>query len=319
MAGSPSAHSPGGLPSVSVAMATWNGAAYLPRQLESLAAQTLAPQELVVRDDGSTDRTLEILHDFAAGAPFQVTVLPGGSRLGYAQNFVTAGRRCSGDLVFFADQDDEWRPGKLAAVADAFRAGEPQAFFHDFALMEADGTEREPSAYAVLERRGLGRSAAFKGCTMAVNRTFLDLWDWPSTEHGVAHDFWIALLATAFGQRADLDAVLIDHRLHGEQESGWIPDDGSRMFTSPGERVDDVALLLDLVVKGPRVGAWTQAFLDLADRVGDEHDPAAAEALRTRLKVNRRRHRERRRARRAAGLLPPPRSSSRGPTPGPPA
>lgn len=283
-------------PSVSVAMATYQGESYLPEQLASLAAQTLEPSELVVRDDGSTDATVEILRDFAARAGFPVTVLAGGERLGYAQNFVAAARECSGDLLFFADQDDAWRPAKLETVADAWRAGEPQALFHDFALTAADGGELEPSAYAVLRRRGLSRVVALKGCTLAVTREFTELWGWPPAETTISHDFWVALLATAFGQRTNLDAVLVDHRLHDEQASGWVPDDSARTFTSADGKVGDVELLLDLVVKERRVGGWTRAFLEVDERVGERVDPRRAARLRKRLEVNRRRHRRARQA-----------------------
>ena len=299
-------------PSVSVAMATYNGETYLPQQLQSLAAQTLPPTELVVRDDGSTDRTVEILRDFAGGSAFSVTVIADGERLGYAQNFVTAARRCTGDLLFFADQDDEWRPSKLETVADAVRRGEAQAVFHDFALMSADRKELEPSAYACLEQRGLSRAVAIKGCTLAITREFTELWGWPSADTSISHDFWVALLATAFGQRTTLDDVLIDHRLHDEQTSGWIPDDSSREFTRAGQG-DDLELLIDLVVKGRRVNGWTRAFVDVADRIGEKLDHVAADGLRTRLRVNRRRHR---RARDAAAEG---RSLSPGTTPGSPA
>src|SRR5262249_3195536 len=156
---------------------------------QSLADQTLLPIELVVRDDGSTDRTIDVVREFAAAAPFPVTVITDGKRLGYAQNFVTAARRCTGDLLFFADQDDEWRPHKLEAVADAVRRGEPQAIFHDFALMSADRAELEPSAYACLEERGLSRTVAIKGCTLAVTREFIELWGWPPADTSISHDF----------------------------------------------------------------------------------------------------------------------------------
>ena len=139
---------------VSVAMATFNGETYLPEMLDSLASQTRPPDELVVRDDGSTDRSLDVVHDFASRAPFPVRVVPGGDRLGYAQNFVAASRACTGDLLFFADQDDSWRPEKLETVARTVSRGEVVAVFHDFALQDADGRQIAPSYADVLAERG---------------------------------------------------------------------------------------------------------------------------------------------------------------------
>lgn len=283
--------SPGGV-SLSVAMATYNGETYLPEMLESLALQTRLPDELVVRDDRSSDRTLAVLAEFAAHAPFPVRVLDGGERLGYAQNFVAASSGCSGDLVFFADQDDSWRPAKLERVALAADPARSQALFHDFSLMSDDGSEIAPSFYGVLTERGFGPAVALKGCSMAVTRAFLDLWGWPPASTTISHDFWVALISTAFDQRITLDEVLIDHRLHADNTSGWIPDDASREFTVREEHPSDVEVLIDLVIKRRRLRGWTPTFIELVDTLGEGVDPAAAKRLRRSLRSNRRRHRE---------------------------
>jgi glycosyltransferase involved in cell wall biosynthesis len=260
--------------------------------LDSLAAQTRPPDELVVRDDASEDNTVGILHAFARRVPFRVEVMSGGPRLGYAQNFVAASRACSGQVIFFADQDDHWRPPKLATVTQQVRRRRPQALFHDFTLASADGTPITPSYYDLLEQRGFPPVAALKGCSMAVTRAFVDTWGWPPPGAPVSHDFWVALLATAFGQRRNLAEPLIDHRLHQDNASGWIPDESSRAFTAADDGSGPVRLLIDLVLKPPRLGARTRAFLDVLDERGDAVDPAHATRLRRLLKLNLRRHRQ---------------------------
>jgi len=280
-----------GRPAISVAMATFNGEAHLAEQLDSLAAQTRPPDQLVVRDDGSEDGTVGILHAFARGARFRVGVLANGTRLGYAQNFMAASRECSGRLVFLADQDDVWGPTKLATVAQQVRRGRPQAVFHDVTLVDGEGARIAPSYYGLLAERGLPPAVAIKGCTMAVTREFLDTWGWPPTTSAVSHDFWVALLATAFDQRTYLTEPLVDHRLHGASTSGWLPDASSREFTVEGDGASDSALLVDLVVKRRRVGTWTKDLLALLDERGDDVDAAASARLREVLRTNRRRHR----------------------------
>jgi hypothetical protein len=126
---------------------------------------------------------------------------------------------------------------------------------------------------------------------MAVSRAFVDMWGWPPPGSPVSHDFWVALLATAFGQRRNLAEPLIDHRLHGANASGWIPEASSRQFTRPGESVGPARLLIDLVMKPPRLQARTRAFLDVLDERGDRVDPAVALRLRRMLRANLRRHR----------------------------
>ena len=103
--------------SVSVAMATYNGARFLDAQFESIAAQTRQPLELVIADDGSSDETVMIAERFAVRAPFEVRILGSPGRRGIVENFMRAARATSGDLVAWSDQDDVWMPGELARCA----------------------------------------------------------------------------------------------------------------------------------------------------------------------------------------------------------
>ena len=87
-------------PSISIAMATYDGARFVAEQLASFAAQTRLPDELVVTDDGSTDGTLEIVERFAATAPFAVHIHRNPARLGYTLNFSEAVSKCEGEIIF---------------------------------------------------------------------------------------------------------------------------------------------------------------------------------------------------------------------------
>jgi len=59
---------------ISVAMCTYNGELFLPEQLESIARQTVLPNELIICDDNSTDATLRILKDFQEKSPFNLKI-----------------------------------------------------------------------------------------------------------------------------------------------------------------------------------------------------------------------------------------------------
>src|SRR5260370_27009832 len=100
-------------PSISVAMCTFNGARFLPEQLQSIALQTLQPSELVICDDGSTDGTVGILQSFALSARFPVRIFCNQETLGPARNFEKAIGLCDGEIISLCDQDDVWRPEKL--------------------------------------------------------------------------------------------------------------------------------------------------------------------------------------------------------------
>src|SRR5438552_3361865 len=93
---------------VSVALCTLNGAAFLREQLQSIVEQSVAPDQIVVCDDGSTDDTLAIARQF------RCEVHTTGQRLGTIANFDRAIALCKGDVIFLADQDDVWHRDKVA-------------------------------------------------------------------------------------------------------------------------------------------------------------------------------------------------------------
>ena len=102
-------------------MTTCNGALYLRDQLDSFKNQVRLPDELIVCDDGSTDETLTILKEFKHTAPFDMTVIQNENNIGYTKNFEQAMLNCSGDLIFFSDQDDVWFSSKIVVVAKTFQ------------------------------------------------------------------------------------------------------------------------------------------------------------------------------------------------------
>ena len=98
---------------ISIAMATYNGARYLRAQLQSFVDQTRQPDELIIKDDCSTDGTETIVREFGKTAPFKVEFHRNQQNLGYCGNFNAALMRATGDLVFLSDQDDVWFPEKI--------------------------------------------------------------------------------------------------------------------------------------------------------------------------------------------------------------
>ena len=123
---------------VSVVMATFNGAEFLDEQLESLVTQTQLPDELVVVDDASTDGTQNLLRAFARRAPFPVQIVEQPYHVGTSPNFEEGIVRSTGDLIAIADQDDRWRPDKIAVMANRM-AREPDVLmaFSDAVLIDA--------------------------------------------------------------------------------------------------------------------------------------------------------------------------------------
>ena len=262
-----------------IVMATYNGAAYLAEQLDSFARQTLLPDELIISDDGSRDATIDIAQAFAQSAPFPVKIFINERNLGYAKNFIAATNRSSADLIFFSDQDDIWARDKIAVIATIAAESPELVFSHDKSTFYVDKSQPDrPSHYQLLRDLDFPLAIAMAGCCMAIKSTFLAEWGWPPEESTVSHDFWIALLATAFNQRKYIDRALIDYRMHGGNTVGWTPAHKDLVRTSPSklttqERPTDLALLIEICIKKWNLN-WTAAFLGVLKEHG-LHENAA--------------------------------------------
>jgi glycosyltransferase involved in cell wall biosynthesis len=226
----------------SVAMCTYNGARFVGEQLESIAAQTLAPSELVVCDDRSTDETVRLVESFAARAPFPVRLGVNERNLGSTKNFERAVSLCGGELIALSDQDDVWLPGKLARLAAEFaQAPEAGLVFSDAEIVDEQtrpagrrlwaqvgfgGAERE----RLSARRAIGdllSGATVTGATMALRSRMRSLvLPVPEGLH-VIHDAWIALLVACVAQVRAVDEPLVLYRRHGAQQVGPLAREGS--------------------------------------------------------------------------------------------
>ena len=106
---------------VSLVLATYNGEPYLEQQLESIRTQTRVPDEIIIGDDHSTDRTVLILEEYQKAHPeLPIMIFRNGDNLGYRRNFRRLLRDCSGDVIFLCDQDDVWNPEKIEKMAGFF-------------------------------------------------------------------------------------------------------------------------------------------------------------------------------------------------------
>ena len=99
---------------ISIAMTTYNGELYIERQLYSILNQTLSADEIVICDDRSKDKTVEIVKAFIERTrDRRILLIENQQNLGYTRNFYKAISMTTGDYIFLADQDDERHPDKL--------------------------------------------------------------------------------------------------------------------------------------------------------------------------------------------------------------
>ncbi|MFM1885741.1 MAG: hypothetical protein RL026_898, partial [Pseudomonadota bacterium] len=195
-------------------MATYNGRPYLEEQLESICRQNVLPDELVIRDDGSTDGSLEVLARFEAQAPFPVRLLEPGARLGVAGNFAAAIAATRSELVLLCDQDDVWAPQKVQVLRDVFAADPTLTLaVHDCELVDGDLVSAGDTTLGRLARIPgtpgdlLGMATAVRGPFARACVPIPD--DWPET-----HDRWLQFCVRALGRKRLVHEVLAQYRRH---------------------------------------------------------------------------------------------------------
>ena len=123
-------------PTVSVVMATYNGAAYVAEQLRSILEQRCPPLEIVIGDDQSTDDTVQTIGEMASTSGIPIDLVVNETRLGHADNFLRAAVRARGDLIALADQDDVWLPDKLALAVAALSDPAVALWVHDRTMVD---------------------------------------------------------------------------------------------------------------------------------------------------------------------------------------
>lgn len=102
-------------PLVAILLCTYNGARFLAEQLDSLESQTHQNWVVIASDDGSSDKTLEILQQYQAKWPSGKLTIRNGPQKGFCQNFLSLAcdPQIKADYYAFCDQDDVWLPAKL--------------------------------------------------------------------------------------------------------------------------------------------------------------------------------------------------------------
>ena len=105
-------------PLVAILLCTYNGERFLAEQLDSLESQTHQNWIVIASDDGSTDKTLEILKQYQSKWPSGKLTIRSGPQKGFCQNFLSLAcdPQIKADYYAFCDQDDVWLPEKLSTA-----------------------------------------------------------------------------------------------------------------------------------------------------------------------------------------------------------
>lgn len=211
------------LPLVSIVLCTYNGEAYLAKQLESLFAQTWPRIEIIAVDDRSSDATVSILQDYASRHP-AMKVFVNDPNLGFIKNFQKGCSLAGGELVACCDQDDYWHPDKIKKMAAAI--GPHPMIYCDSALCDQDlrETGKKVSDLVVCQSfnsclqqavfcRIYGHATLIKKSLLEKAIPFLEV---------IPHDWWLSFIATLYGEIKYLPEPLVFYRQHSTNLFGVV-------------------------------------------------------------------------------------------------
>jgi glycosyltransferase involved in cell wall biosynthesis len=219
---------------ISVAMCTYNGADFLPAQLESILAQSRKPDQIVVCDDGSTDETRVLLEKFEKQSPDVILLRFNKKNLGSVKNFEQAISLCNGDVIALSDQDDVWRADKLHVIEKAFNKASTALVFSDAEIVDENLKPLNRRMWNEVgfdaNRKKLlqnGRALevlvtgwTVTGATMAFRSGFTNICLPVPDRIAMIHDGWIALAIAAVADVVAIDEPLIQYRQHSRQQIG---------------------------------------------------------------------------------------------------
>lgn len=228
---------------VEILLAAHNGVEFLGEQIDSLFRQTYRDWRVLVRDDGSTDGTREVLSRYATRHPDRFMLMTDDDgNLGYVGNFGRLLQRSTADVLAFCDQDDVWLPNKLAVCVDRLKtlerrhgASTPLLIHSDLSVVDRRLSAIHPSfwRYRGIDahqgdslNRLLTQNVA-TGCTIVLNRPLADLC-LPIPEQAAAHDWWVSLVAGAFGKIDAIGEPTTLYRQHAGNTTGarsFLPGD----------------------------------------------------------------------------------------------
>ena len=228
---------------IAVLLSTYNGEKFLAEQLNSLLAQSHKNFILVVRDDGSHDRTVSILESYASRYSEQIRLLPcDGENFGasggfaFLVDYVIKNKESLGlksSYLMFCDQDDTWFPEKIEKKLTLMLAMEadndctlPILVHSDLEVVSEQNTVIAKSLINYqgleIERNSFPNlliSNLVTGCTALINESLAKK-ALPVPGDAIMHDWWLALVATAFGKLVFMDIPLVHYRQHGNNTIG---------------------------------------------------------------------------------------------------
>lgn len=218
---------------ITILVATYNGEKYIREQLDSLLNQTVKEINIVICDDKSTDNTFSILKEYESKYSKKIKVVRNEVNTGSAKhNFFKMILENKDDYVMMCDQDDVWKKDKVEVTLNKMKELELKHGNRTPILVHTDLTVVDKDLNVISESYKYRMKANFNktklnnviiqniaaGCTTMINRSLCEIIREP--KYCVMHDWWLVLVASAFGIVDHVDRSTIYYRQHGANEVG---------------------------------------------------------------------------------------------------
>jgi glycosyltransferase involved in cell wall biosynthesis len=203
------------IPLVSVALCTYNGAAYLREQLDTILQQTYSNIEVIAVDDGSTDDTLQILQEYIE-KDNRIHLHRNETNLGFNLNFQKAIGLCSGEWIAIADQDDVWDTHKIEKMLQQWNG--KSALLHCASKKFASATEINHSlkpatlGFDGITLAPLAAKNTVEGHTILFHHSLkAKAQPFPNS---LFYDWWLGAVAAVNGGVQWINEILVWRRIH---------------------------------------------------------------------------------------------------------
>lgn len=222
---------------VDIVLSTYNGEKYLDDLLGSIANQTNTSWRLLIRDDGSTDKTPQIVGSFIERFSQKVKIISGpAGRVGAKASFEYLLSQSDAEAVLFCDQDDIWHPQKISILLEKLRShyeeqgvsrSVPVLIYSDLEVVDGEKKRLHESFWKTEQIVPGNESDIYSvfvknftpGCAMMINRSLAQLCTSIPSD-ALMHDWWVSMTAAHCGIVHHVPEKLVFYRIHGANTIG---------------------------------------------------------------------------------------------------
>lgn len=214
---------------VDILLATYNGEKYLQDQIESILNQTYTDFRLLISDDGSNDKTVEIINEYSKKDD-RIVVFAQKENVGVVKNFEFLMKQVSSNYFMFSDQDDIWKKDKIEKSVKKLEEGyglvysDLEVVDNDLNIMyesywKLKGFEKKIKKYNNFESLYLNNFIT--GCTIISKKIYIEkVLPIPKNTNYILHDYWLPLIISQNDKIAYIDEPLIKYRQHKNNKIG---------------------------------------------------------------------------------------------------